>query len=139
MTPESIARRRAYRREYERTHREELNAKARARHARNPSIALAANRRWRESHPGAQFDGHLRRRYGITLENYHAMLDAQDGKCAICLGTKPGGRTEMFCVDHDHTSGAVRGLLCQSCNKGLTTYEMHPEATAAYLARYRRP
>lgn len=45
------------------------------------------------------------------------MLAAQGGKCAICGGTNPGGH--RLAVDHDHTTGAVRGLLCHACNAGI--------------------
>lgn len=57
--------------------------------------------------------------YGITTEQYAAMLEKQGGKCAICAAKKPGGRTKMFFIDHCHNTGAVRGLLCMRCNTGL--------------------
>lgn len=64
-------------------------------------------------------------KYGITLEEYDARYDAQNGKCLICgsdrlrIGDgKPSGR-DVLCVDHHHGSGEVRGLLCSSCNLGL--------------------
>jgi len=44
------------------------------------------------------------------------MSDDQEGLCAICRG--PSGRRALG-VDHDHTTGAVRGLLCSTCNSGL--------------------
>jgi hypothetical protein len=59
----------------------------------------------------------IRRRktyYGMTEEQYQLLLKAQDGMCAIC-GRKP----EKLVVDHDHTTNAVRGLLCHQCNHGL--------------------
>ena len=64
----------------------------------------------------------LRRKYGITLEQYDALLLKQNDGCAIC-GT-PGGSPRNhnqpnLVVDHDHDTGAVRGLLCQSCNGGM--------------------
>jgi hypothetical protein len=57
--------------------------------------------------------------YGITVEQYEAMLVKQEGKCAICSTKKPGSRTKMFFIDHCHTTGQVRGLLCMRCNTGL--------------------
>lgn len=53
--------------------------------------------------------------YGLTPEDYAALLSAQDGACAGC-GGKRGYRLS---VDHDHATGLVRGLLCRRCNKVL--------------------
>lgn len=61
----------------------------------------------------------LKRQYGITPEEYDALLTSQGGGCAICGATKPGGRTKHFPVDHCHATGVVRGLLCTKCNRGL--------------------
>lgn len=62
-------------------------------------------------------------RFGITPEQYQEMLDAQGGVCAICEGpersTDKKGRIKAFAVDHDHDTGAIRGLLCANCNKGI--------------------
>lgn len=57
--------------------------------------------------------------YGLSVEIYNDMLAAQGGGCAICGVTKPGGRTNHFPVDHCHTTGVIRGLLCTKCNRGL--------------------
>ena len=58
--------------------------------------------------------------YGLTLEKYELILALQGGGCAICKSkeakTKRNGR---FCVDHDHQTGEVRGLLCAPCNRGI--------------------
>lgn len=58
---------------------------------------------------------HLEETYGLTLEEYDALLAAQGGKCAICKGT----RTYNLQVDHCHKTGFTRGLLCKGCNKRL--------------------
>ena len=47
------------------------------------------------------------------------MLDEQDGKCAICDTNEPGGRFNTFHIDHCHTTGVVRGLLCSKCNHAI--------------------
>ena len=57
--------------------------------------------------------GHLKRRYGITIEQYDEMFEAQDGVCSLCGLPELGKR---LAVDHDHTTGEVRSLLCQQCN-----------------------
>jgi hypothetical protein len=59
---------------------------------------------------------HFFTRYGITLEQYEAQLDKQGGVCAICCNPPT---TRRLCVDHNHETGEVRGLICNSCNRGL--------------------
>jgi Recombination endonuclease VII len=66
----------------------------------------------RAKHGGAR-RYHLKRRYGIELEQFHELLAAQDGKCRIC------GTPDPMHVDHDHLTGRVRGILCFNCNGGL--------------------
>jgi hypothetical protein len=58
---------------------------------------------------------HRRRTYGITEEQYDAMILSQDNVCAIC--NKPSHKT--LHIDHDHVTGRVRGLLCSGCNTGI--------------------
>ena len=58
--------------------------------------------------------------YGLSTEQYDAMLLAQEGACAICGKTDPkSGHKSHFCVDHNHDTGLLRGILCDSCNRGL--------------------
>lgn len=69
--------------------------------------------KWRYDH-----NRHLKR-FGITAEDYASMLDAQGGCCALCPATAADERGHRLHVDHDHATGAVRGLLCGSCNRGI--------------------
>lgn len=62
----------------------------------------------------------LTRKYGIASEEYEEMYSAQNGQCAIC-GTHADESIRGLFVDHDHSSGKVRGLLCIRCN-GLLGY-----------------
>lgn len=67
--------------------------------------------------------GHQRKiKYGLSQQEYEDMLRVQGGKCAICLTEKPGGQGG-FNVDHCHTTGKVRGLLCTTCNFGLGQFK----------------
>ena len=69
-------------------------------------------RRWRAK--GGQHKMVLKR-FGLTPAEYAARLEAQSGACAIC-----GGRdARRLSVDHNHETGAVRGLLCRNCNVGI--------------------
>lgn len=64
-------------------------------------------------------DWMLRSKYKITTRRYHAMLDAQGGRCAICKQIPSNAR---FAVDHCHRTNRVRGLLCGKCNIGLGAF-----------------
>ena len=77
---------------------------------------------------------HLKRTYGITLERYQLMLDAQGGVCAICRKVC----SRMLAVDHCHESNKIRGLLCQRCNQGIGMFDDDPHTinmAGAYLDR----
>lgn len=80
------------------------------------------------------------KRYGLTVETYDAMLASQHGACAICGSTDPKGRkgSPFFVVDHDHATGAVRGLLCAPCNSGLGLLMDSTEILEKALAYLRR-
>lgn len=61
----------------------------------------------------------LSKRYGLTLDDYNNILLVQNNGCAICSTKEPGGKNKRFHVDHCHKTGAIRGLLCDKCNRGL--------------------
>ena len=61
---------------------------------------------------------YLKRKYGITSQDYDNMYSEQEGSCAIC-GIHQSELKNRFCVDHDHDTGQVRGLLCNNCNNGI--------------------
>lgn len=82
-------------------------------HGRNHK--RSAGRAWKNRN-AAQVAARL---YGITVDDYDAMLDRQNGRCAICRTDKVGGNATRWHIDHDHTTGTVRGLLCMKCNLGL--------------------
>ena len=72
-------------------------------------------------------------RYRITKEQHDAMHVAQGGRCAICRVAIAGSNCH---VDHDHATGKVRGLLCETCNPGLGCFRDDPlrlRAAIAYL------
>ncbi len=64
----------------------------------------------------------LKRAYGITFDEYEELLSKQDKKCAICGIDNNGkyrNKPRAFAVDHCHTTGKIRGLLCSDCNTGI--------------------
>lgn len=80
------------------------------------------------------------RKHGLTVEQYETMLEDQDHKCKIC-GTTDSmtSTTKHLSVDHDHSTGEVRGLLCHNCNVGLGRFLDNQETLAkaiTYLREY---
>jgi hypothetical protein len=67
-----------------------------------------------KANPGAVKQKNLKRNYGIGLPEYNKMYADQQGACAICKTP-----LDVLCVDHSHTTGKVRGLLCHPCNRGI--------------------
>jgi hypothetical protein len=117
-------------------HREDAIARAKAWQQENPERHLD-NQRKRRQRPevkARERAGHLRRKYGISHEEYEALLHAQGGRCAICR-REPNPKISLH-VDHDHETGAVRGLLCVRCNNGIALFDEDHEVLrdiAGYL------
>ncbi len=110
-----------YQREWRKRNKDRVNALAREWYRKNADKRKAQAKRYRDANPEVVFHTkravRLRAR-GLSVAGYDAMLAAQGGKCAICRQA-PSDRYKKLTVDHDHSTGAVRGLLCQTCNKGL--------------------
>jgi Recombination endonuclease VII len=152
-----LAQKRAYlernRDEINRTVRERRDpVKEKARYARyyalNKERILARNREYGRANAQRARDNKLRRDFGITLEQLNQMVADQNGCCKIC-GTQmhPGGDRENgvyrtgVCVDHDHETGGVRGVICSPCNTGLGMFKDDParmRAAADYIDKYRK-
>jgi hypothetical protein len=86
---------------------------------------------WRNKNSDKLYDinrnGYLLKRYGMTAEDYSTLREHQNYRCLICdmhedevLSVGKHSHTKLY-VDHDHSTGKVRGLLCQSCNTLLGT------------------
>ena len=70
-------------------------------------------------------DYNLRKLYSMTLVDFDQMLASQKGRCRICGTDKPGHKGR-FCVDHNHNTGEVRGILCHKCNTALGLLQDSP-------------
>ena len=114
---------------------------------RNPEANRAAASKWKAANesPDKKRLRYRQYRYGVTPEQFDQMLADQDGKCAVCSTTDPGGGMG-WCIDHDHTCCAgkkacgqcVRGLLCRNCNTGLGMFNDNPDLllmAGIYLTR----
>lgn len=104
------------------------------------------HRRWRsknkeklaERNKGYVTNWILKKKYGIGEEEYNHLLMSQSGRCAICQREASDFKRKLA-VDHNHTTGKVRGLLCVKCNRGLGCFDEIPtrfDSAKAYLFRF---
>jgi hypothetical protein len=139
---------------YREANREEINLKARERHARivsnpeehasqkarrkeyyeaNKSRLLGLIKQWQVDNPERtlfnQRNRNFRRKYGISEPDYQAMIASQNGACAICLNKDKGKR---LAVDHCHKTGRIRQLLCGRCNGALGWFEKYRSMILKY-------
>lgn len=125
-SPDQQQARRVYQRAYYAANRERLLEQQRERGRRN----YRANP---EGHQKRTRRSTLLRAYGLTEAQYEAMLTEQGGRCLICRRVmRPPA------VDHCHTTGLVRGLLCRGCNTSLGHFRDDPAVLARaieYLTR----
>ena len=145
---------RAYRRAYYASRRDEINAVRRANWAANSEKYREKTNAYREANREKYREGQRKwikrnwthiQRYnqdfkakllGASLKWYEARYEEQGGRCEICSDHKP-----RLCIDHDHATGEVRGLLCHRCNRGLGYFrDEKPFLVAAgdYVERYRK-
>ena len=95
---------------------------------KKPALRQRRDRTWRAAHPDrVRVYGRrwvLKNKFGMTLEDYDRLFEAQGGVCAICKSPHSGHRkVRDLIIEHDHTTGRVRGLTCQFCNHGLAGFK----------------
>ena len=101
------------------------NARNRAYYAKHRKECLACDkeyndthreqrREYRKTYRGRKRELHLLQKYNLTLDGYAALVEKQQGKCAICRR-----ELKVLCVDHDHQTDRIRGLLCHGCNRAI--------------------
>jgi len=118
--------------------------------AKYNAASAAQQRRWRATNPkkyratikawqtrNRERHLHTRRlarikKYGLSTAEAESVMKARNGLCDIC-GGPPDGRHKKLVVDHDHTTGRVRGLLCNGCNRGIGYLKDDPKRLRAAL------
>lgn len=154
LTPEERRERRAETlRRYREKNRAEMNEKERLRKLSNRD----RRKHWASSSPEKRkeyyvryrskertatvaFEQRLRMKFGIGVDDYHAILERQKFGCAIC-GSPHGGvhrrspnpliaPIQRLAVDHDHLTGRIRGLLCRKCNTGIGLFDENHDLLA---------
>lgn len=120
---------------------DKVKAIQRAYKQRNAARIAEVKRAWRKANPEKHRAANQRWQINRRMKkcDFDAMLEAQGGRCAICRTDKAfsgGGDGRRLAIDHCHSTGIVRGLLCGNCNRMLGLVKDDPEAlrrAAAYL------
>ena len=119
-TPEE---KKEYHRQYREKHREKMRQYA---------------KKYRDAH--RDVPQHLKKKYGITVEDKQAMWNLQDGKCAVCHEPMKHVFDRDCCVDHCHKTNKVRGLVHWYCNILVGVLEAKPlklEQVIAYVESFK--
>lgn len=110
------------RKEYYQLHKEEKKEKSRqyylAHREEIKEYKKEYHKKRKDIHKEICRKNDLKRKFGITIDDYKLMLEKQNYCCLIC-GTHRNEFNKDFAVDHNHKTGNVRGLLCGKCNQGL--------------------
>jgi hypothetical protein len=116
---------RAYMRTYRAKNQDRIKEKSRAYSKRYyTSHKVSCNR--------ASLDARLKRNFGVTLAERDALIQAQGGKCTLC--ERVFNPLDRACIDHDHITGRMRGIICTSCNKALGLFKDSIPALTKALA-----
>lgn len=125
----------AQKQEYQRANKEAVNKKNRKHYHTSDGVRDARMEQMRKY----KRNWRLQLVYGITDEQYDAMLEKQKHCCAICGSKNWDSRNNVPHIDHDHITGKVRGILCMGCNSALGMMKDSPERlikAAKYLKKY---
>lgn len=114
---------------YRNANKEKVSAKAKAWREKNPERNRENCRKAEQRNKEKRRAQRLKRYYGISFAEYQDLIEQQKGLCKIC-GRDPLKvflRSSSYCVDHDHETGKVRGILCGKCNAALGMLQDSPE------------
>ena|SRR5437867_2203783 len=110
-SPEAIERHRIWSRDYLRKHK---------------TYNHNRYKKWYSNNKLRRLNDHYKRKFGITIDDYQRMLDAQGGVCKIC-GRSSAENDKLtwgrLVIDHDHKTGRIRGILCKRCNYAIGLME----------------
>jgi hypothetical protein len=101
--------------------------------------ATSQSKEWYRKNPHVKRNANLFREYGISLEEFENMKIKQQGKCAICKNVFKN--SVDTCVDHNHTTGQVRELLCNHCNRAIGLFRESIDTVKSalnYLKKYNK-
>lgn len=97
-------------------------------HYRKNSVKILEQKRiYNKENSHKSRNANLLRLYGLSLKDYDMLLLAQKGVCAICGKPETSSKRKNLSVDHCHTTGKIRGLLCSPCNLAVGNVNESPE------------
>lgn len=104
---------------------------------KNKARLYSQNKEWAKNNPKKTKSCKIKHKYGISLEEYTARFEAQQGRCGICQQSMVLGKASH--LDHCHESKKLREFLCQHCNRGLGSFKdniLVLSAAIDYLKRF---
>lgn len=120
----------AYQREWRKKNKRRVKGYRRKYRAITPEHTRPSAKKWAKENYIRRKGYNLKRMYGISRETYERMLQEQGGVCAVCCKPESTLRKGKLCelsVDHNHTTGEVRKLLCNKCNIALGMMDECPD------------
>jgi len=120
-----------YRAEYYKANKDKHKEYQKRYRTNNRERYLESCAKYRATHKSEMREWELRSKYGLTTQEFDSRLIAQGNKCALC-GLEFTERSRPV-VDHDHSTGLVRGLLHRTCNSFLGFFERYGKEASAYL------
>ena len=104
--------------EYRIKNKDILSKKKKEYYFKNKEHILARVKNWSLNNKDRVRENQLKRDYNLTLDQYNKMFTDQKGCCKIC-DRHQSKLSKVLGVDHNHTTGKIRGLLCNSCNTNI--------------------
>lgn len=124
---------------WRKNNKETYNAKQRRYSERHPEKIKEIRDDWYENNKEKVKFNKIKRVYGLTKEQYDTMLQQQKFCCAICSVNVETQRDKTLVIDHCHTTGKIRGLLCHTCNTAIGLFKDSQETLVKahnYLVRF---
>ena len=133
LTEKQRLARNAYQRDWRNKpgNKEKASKKAREWYKNNKKHFIQRMKKYRKENPDVVKNSRLKERFGLTLEHHTHLIKSQKGRCAICE------QKRKLCVDHNHVTGKVRGLLCNQCNFAIGCFYEN-EANMLKAVKYLR-
>ena len=120
MSYKDISKRKKHCLEYYYAHKEKMNAMNKEYYLKHKEKILSQHRAYHKKYD-------LKHRYGIDREFFNNLLLAQNNRCAICNKPFDLSNPKSIHIDHDHSTGKIRGILCRDCNIAIGIFKDNPE------------